>query len=68
MTDLSFLENMESPFKKIISTSSKKVNQFPSNQSNTENFEQVPKGYDPTFYENLDVGHEAKEVLQYIMK
>lgn len=49
---------------------SKKVDQYPSDSDETDEdkFHQIPKGYDPKLYENLEVDKEGKEILQYITK
>lgn len=49
---------------------SKKANDSPSGSdgSDDDNVQEIPGGYDPKLYENLDVGEEAKEILQYITK
>lgn len=68
--DIGFIESLEPSVKRLVPTSSQKVNQFPSitDEGDVENLKQIPKGYDPKFYENLEVCTEVKEILQYITK
>lgn len=69
--DLCSQSEDENPSRKelVSRTLSKKVDSPSGSDGNDEdNFQEIPGGYDPKLYEHLEVGEEAKEILQYITK